>query len=292
MNTPLESPIRLSIIIPVYNRQQGLINLLNSLMEEKNLSQLKETEIIIIDDGTKNPINLPRLNLPLRLYRLEKNAGAPRARDYGYQQSIGQFIHFHDSDDTFGEGWLSQVFNVLESTPAVDILLTARYDDNGKERKFRYQKYFHRHSKNKRKIRQRLVYRNCMGPLGGVIFSRRSLTDIPFLNFASCQDWQMYLGAIGKAKLLLSCPDIVFYFNTSGRDRISHNSRKKIRGHLQLSRITQKQSIFKKEIRLYYLITCYRHIQNNGGKMLGFYKRHRTKMWFYYILVSIYWRYV
>lgn len=279
----------LSIIIPVYNRQQGLSNLLQNLALG-NSSRLGQIEIIVVDDGSAKSLRLPDLDLPVVLYRLENNLGAPKARQYGFNKSNGNFIHFHDSDDNFGENWLSKLFDELEAFPETDILLTARYDISDTDSRFRYQKFFHRNICHVKRIQKRLIYRNCMGPLGGVTFSRKVLMPISFKNFASCQDWQMYLEAIKYAKYLRSYTHITYHFNVVGSDRISHNPGKKILGHLQLSRSTRRHSIFRSNIRFFYLVTCKVHILKKKGRVLAFYKTNQGKMWFYYVLVSIYWR--
>jgi glycosyltransferase involved in cell wall biosynthesis len=281
----------LSIVIPVYHRQEGLNLLLSELSRMVNKGGLeKKIEIIVVDDGSMPPIRISDSKFTILLYRLDKNSGAPKARELGFQKSSGRFIHFHDSDDGFDEGWLARLVKELEASPELDIVLTARHDISQAGSRYRYQKFFHRHVGQPERIKQRLVYRNCMGPLGGVTFSRRVLEQVIFKSFASCQDWQMYLDAIEYAKVLRSCPEITYRFNVSGDDRISHNPARKLIGHLQLSRITASDSVFHRNIRLFYLMTCRRHIMNKKGIMLMFYKKNRFKLWFHYLLASIYWR--
>ena len=168
--------------------------------------------------------------------------------------------------------------------------MSARIDQEKTNEIFKMQKYFHQQSSYAEKIESRLVYRNCMGPLGGVTFSRRVLEHVEFKKFASCQDWQMYIDAIKHAKVLVSRPDIKFIFNKTGDDRISHNPRKKILGHLQLAKITAKESIFNKNIRLFYLYTCKQHIYNKGGPILKFYKKNRLRIFTTFLVISVYWR--
>lgn len=169
-------------------------------------------------------------------------------------------------------------------------MITGRVDHDNDGEKARSQKYFHKQVNYPEKIQSRLVYRNCMGPLGGVTFSRRVLNKVDFKRFSSCQDWQMYIDAIQYAKLLSSRPDIQFIFDKTGNDRISGNARKKILGHLQLAEITARNSLFKNNIRLFYLYTCKKHIFNKGGGVLQFYKKNRLTIIFNYILISVYWR--
>ena len=283
----------LTIIVPVFNRQNGFEELLSGLFPQITAGGFEKiVDLVVIDDSSTPPVVIPESGFAIHLHRLKQNSGAPKARELGFQKSSGRFIHFHDSDDGFDEGWLSAIIKELEAMPELDILLTGRNDVGKTGSRYRYQKFFHRYVDQPERIKQRLVYRNCMGPLGGVTFSRRVLEQVDFRRFESCQDWQMYLDAVEYAKVLKSCPEIMYRFNVSGDDRISHNPAKKLIGHLQLSRMTAKKSVFGRNIRLFYLMTCRQHIINKQGVVLAFYKKHRIKFWLNYMLVSVYWRFI
>lgn len=287
----MSNQVLLSIIIPVYNRHRSLEKLLSDLSRSMISGCYQNMiELIVVDDGSMPLIKIPDSEITISLYRLAKNSGAPKAREMGFQKSNGKFIHFHDSDDSFDKGWLSALVNELEASPELDILLTGRKDISQTGIFYRYQKFFHRNTDKPDRIKQRLIYRNCMGPLGGVTFSRQVLMQVTFKSLASCQDWQMYLDAIKYAKTLKSRSDIIYQFHVSGNDRISHNPAKKLIGHLQLSRLTANDSIFSNNIRLFYLMTCRQHILNKKGIIHRFYKKKRIKFWFNFLLISIYWR--
>lgn len=281
----------LDIIIPIYDRQLTLDKLLKDLSDSilKNGYQ-NLVAIIVVDDASERHITVPKYNINSKLIRKTTNDGPPISRAVGYKDSKAPFVHFHDSDDTISVQWLEQIITQLQQDLSADIVLTGRLDVDKANETSCLQKYFHKQVDNPNRIKSRLIYRNCMGPLGGVTFSRRVLDEIDFKPFASCQDWQMYIDAMAHAKVLVSRPDIQFIFNKTGDDRISHNPRKKILGHLQLAKMTASQSPFNKAIRLFYLYTCKQHIDNKGGTILRFYKKNRIKILFTYLLVSVYWR--
>jgi len=276
----------------VFNRQASLDLLINKLsLAVVDSGEFKsQVEIIIVDDFSDVDVVISEVSLNIIIYRNSKNLGAPLSREKGFQLSQGRHIHFHDSDDLISDNWLKEIMSEIENKPNIDLLMTARDDKDKSGENYRIQKYFHKHVNNPKKIQSRLIYRNCMGPLGGVTFSRGILEKVDFKPFSSCQDWQMYIDAIRHAEMISSRPDIKFIFNKMGDDRISHNPKKKILGHLQLARITKKDSVFKNNIRLFYLYTCKKHIFSQGGAALGFYKKHRVKIIFNYLLISIYWR--
>jgi len=286
----IDNPL-LSIVIPVYNRQEGLNILLSALLKAMDVGDYSSSiEIIVIDDCSQKTITIPKLPCDILLERNKKNLGAPLSRERGFKASTGKFVHFHDSDDSVTENWLSGILLALRKNLNTDILMTARIDRDQDKDSVRVQKYFHNKVLRPKKIKTRLVYRNCMGPLGGVTFSREVLNKTRFMNFASCQDWQMYLDAIKHSKELMSLKDTYFIFNKCGKDRISLNARKKILGHSQLSKITRKESLFKKNIRLFYLVTCQKHVLNKGGRILKLFKGNRFRIMVTYVSVSLYWR--
>ena len=284
--------LNLSIVIPVYNRQEGLNNLLTELSKSVLTGGFNDQiEVIVVDDGSDESIGLSGdLPFPVQLVRNNKNSGAPYSRKKGYQLSKGMFVHFHDSDDSITDQWLSDVLDELKDNSEIDLLLTGRlvYEDGAC--KDHYQKFCHQHANQVHKIAYRLVYQNCIGPLGGVTFSRKVLEKVTFKQLSACQDWQMYLDVIDSSTVFDSLPDTYFIFNKTGADRISHNPRKKILGHLQLARITANKSIIKKNIRLFYLYACKQQVFTKGGSMLRFYKRKYPKIIIIYLLVNTYWR--
>lgn len=86
----------ISVIIPAYNRA-GLIGAtLRSLLAQT----LPADEIIVVDDGsTDGTAQVAKtFGAPVRVVSQE-NAGPGAARNRGFKESSGSFIHFFDSDD-------------------------------------------------------------------------------------------------------------------------------------------------------------------------------------------------
>jgi len=249
-----------------------------------------KVSVIVVDDDSSESYSFVEQHEFIDLIKNNKNLGAPLSRYKGFEFTNSKFIHFHDSDDSISVYWLREIIDALEKNPTADILLTARSDVDNNQSIYKVQKFFDRYCTNKNRVKNRLVYRNCMGPLGGVTFSRRGLDQVQFKNFASCQDWQMYIDAIKQSRVLISRPDIRFIFNKTGDDRISHNPRKKILGHLQLAKITGPKSPFGRNIRLFYLYTCKQHVFNKGGQILTLYKKNRFSIFAIFLVISVYWR--
>lgn len=92
--------MNVSVVIPVFSRQDLLDCALNSLQsEEKSI-----LEIIVIDDASPIAIviNAPQIIRDrVRLLRLNKNTGGSSARQSGIDAARGEFVAFLDSDDVW-----------------------------------------------------------------------------------------------------------------------------------------------------------------------------------------------
>lgn len=96
--------IKISVIVPVYNVEKYLKKCLNSLVNQT----LKDIEIIIVNDGTKDnsqqiidefKVKYPKL---IKSY-IKENGGLSDARNYGLKYATGKYIAFVDSDDYVDE---------------------------------------------------------------------------------------------------------------------------------------------------------------------------------------------
>lgn len=284
--------ILLTLIIPVYNRQDSFDLLLEELSRQTFENGFQNIiELIVIDDFSLNSIVLSESAFSQKLLlRNESNLGAPYSRKKAFAHSSGKFIHFHDSDDSISDNWLVEVIKELKLIPDLDLLVTGRKEHENDSISLKSPKFFQRNVSSPKKIRNWLAYQNCIGPLGGVTFSRRVLEETRFLNLASCQDWQMYIDAMKHAKVLRSRPDIHFIFNCGSGDRISKNPRKKILGHLQLAKVTSEMTIFKKNIRLFYIYACRGYILERSGFILNYYNKNKVKISSVYQFMNTYWR--
>lgn len=93
--------IKVSVIIPFYNRIPQLLNSIKSVINQSH----KNIEILLINDGsTDNLIELTDFikNYDnIKLINCENNSGPGNARNIGICKSKGEYICFLDSDDLF-----------------------------------------------------------------------------------------------------------------------------------------------------------------------------------------------
>ena len=89
----------LSVIIPAYNVEKYIERCINSVLNQ----YLKNIEIIIIDDGSKDKTSDICLKISENnkniIYKKVQNGGCSAARNLGISMAKGKYIAFLDSDD-------------------------------------------------------------------------------------------------------------------------------------------------------------------------------------------------
>ena len=101
--------LKLSLIIPAYNTGAYLEQLLAVL--QKQITD--EVEIIVVDDGSREPIQEHNF---VKLIR-QQNKGVSSARNKGLAKAKGKYIAFIDSDDLVSEDYIAQIFKSIENEP-------------------------------------------------------------------------------------------------------------------------------------------------------------------------------
>lgn len=96
-----EDLIKLSIIIPYYDRPKYIKRLLEVL--EPQLTN--ETELIIVDDCSPIPLDYPCIRLN------ENSGGASIPRNVGLDRAKGKYIAFIDSDDSVSDDYIETILN-------------------------------------------------------------------------------------------------------------------------------------------------------------------------------------
>lgn len=126
--------IKVSIIIPIYNVEKYIEQCIESVVNQT----LKDIEIIIVNDGTKDN-SMKKIEKYLsdpRIIVIDKeNGGLSSARNVGLEIAKGEYIAFIDSDDFIELTMLEELYNNSEKADIVfsDIIF---YDDKTKNKKY------------------------------------------------------------------------------------------------------------------------------------------------------------
>jgi glycosyltransferase involved in cell wall biosynthesis len=107
--------VDVSIIIPNKNGAKHLHDCLGSVVVPTDFSY----EVCVVDDGSTDEsweiLNYYRTQFPNRFYFYQSpGSGAAAARNFGFQQSSGQYIQFLDADDQLGPGKIQTQLDCLQ----------------------------------------------------------------------------------------------------------------------------------------------------------------------------------
>lgn len=110
---------RLSIVIPSYRRVDYLAYCLQSVV----LNQPAGTEIIVVDDGSKNGIvSATAKNYPnVKIIRNEKSRGFAAAANRGIFQSTGKVVELLNDDAEVTAGWAEPAVKQFENPEVVAV---------------------------------------------------------------------------------------------------------------------------------------------------------------------------
>ncbi|MFK7953233.1 MAG: glycosyltransferase family 2 protein [Ekhidna sp.] len=107
---------RFSVIVPVYNRPDEVDEFLDSIVKQ-NFTDL---EIIIVEDGSTNAckqIIQSYSGLTIK-YFFKTNSGQGFSRNYGVENSSGEWLVFFDSDCVIPKGYFDNLSELIEMQKA------------------------------------------------------------------------------------------------------------------------------------------------------------------------------
>tara|TARA_B100000989_G_scaffold200473_1_gene151552 strand:- start:14109 stop:15011 length:903 start_codon:yes stop_codon:yes gene_type:complete len=105
--------INISIIVPVFNDEEGIKDTLNSIKSEcdKELEKVK-LEVIVVDNNSNDKtyeIAKSYNNDYIRVYKQDKIQGSYASRNFGVKKSKGHFLLFIDSDMIFEKNHFKRI---------------------------------------------------------------------------------------------------------------------------------------------------------------------------------------
>ena len=117
--------VTLSIVMPVYNHADYVIEMLRSIQE----NTFQDWEVIAVDDGSTSE-HYDQISAfaqqDARIHymkREQQTKGAQTCRNEGLLQAKGEFICFFDSDDYIAPHGLEQRVKALRERPDLDFMV-------------------------------------------------------------------------------------------------------------------------------------------------------------------------
>jgi glycosyltransferase involved in cell wall biosynthesis len=112
--------IKVSVIIPTYNREKFIGRCLRSLLSQS--IGVENFEIILIDDGSTDYSKkiYEAFSEDIIIIKHKKNLGLPSALNTGIKKAKGRFIVRIDSDDYVNSEFLNILFLFISENPEYD----------------------------------------------------------------------------------------------------------------------------------------------------------------------------
>ncbi len=114
----MKNIVKVSIVIPVCDRLDKLIKTIESV----NQQSFQDFEVIIVENNSLNPELITAfvnsLDMNIKYYSMDICSNTNVARNFGADNSSGEFIAFLDSDDLWDSTHLERSLSFLESTKA------------------------------------------------------------------------------------------------------------------------------------------------------------------------------
>lgn len=216
-----------SIIVPTFNRAQLVAEAIKSVLNQT----YGNFEIIIIDDySTDNTAELiGKINDDrISYFCLNKNQGAPAARNIGLKKASGQLIAFLDSDDQWVSTKLEKQVALFEREQHIGLVYTGiKFINNQSERVLV--------PKVRGDISKNILMKNYVGPTSSVLIKKALIDKVGGFDntLPSCQDWDLFIRIGQICEIDYIAEPLVLYFEHGGT-RISTNSKAVVKGHLKI----------------------------------------------------------
>ena len=125
---------KISIIIPVYNTEQYLVECIESIIKQN----YDDYEIILVNDGSKDNSGLICDSYAKQYKNIKvihkNNGGLSDARNEGLKLAKGEYVLFIDSDDYIYPNSLKKISKILNESNEVDLVFleALKFYPNGK----------------------------------------------------------------------------------------------------------------------------------------------------------------
>lgn len=122
--------VDVSVIVPVYNKEQFLQECLDSLLSQTH----REIEIICVNDGSTDGSLEILQGYAERDSRIvvidQENKGAGNARNAGIKKAVGRYLQFLDADDFFESEMIENMLTKADATGADIVICDALLYNN------------------------------------------------------------------------------------------------------------------------------------------------------------------
>ena len=213
---------KISVIIPTYNREETIIDSINSVLKQT----YHNLEIIIIDDGSTDNTESLISNLNddrIKYIKLNENKGASFARNEGIKIASGKYITFQDSDDLYHLDKIERQYkNLIKKKSDFDFCMVCLHFNNS------FEVIFPREYQHKKIVRKKMLEELCNGNFistQSIFVKKAVIKDNLFdVNFPRLQDYDLVLRILPKYKISYSNQVLVDLYRK--KDSIGNDNEK------------------------------------------------------------------
>ena len=187
--------MRISVIIPSYNRAPVLGRAVRSVFAQSWVAEGGEIEVILIDDGsTDSTSRLIEQEFSGVTYRYQENAGVSAARNAGLRLASSDWVALLDSDDEWLPHKLAQQTQLLDQTGLKVCHTEEIWIRNGVR-----VNQMHKHRKSGGWIFKQCLPLCAMSP-SSIIIHRSVLDDVGWFDesLPACEDYDLWLRITAK----------------------------------------------------------------------------------------------
>ena len=124
-------PVRVSIIVPAYNKWTLTLNCLRSLVVAEHRAD--GFEVILADDASSDEtMQIAQQNPWLQHVRMERNSGFIDNCNHAAEAARGEVLLFLNNDTLVGNGWLGALLASLNRRPGAGVVGSQVYSSDGK----------------------------------------------------------------------------------------------------------------------------------------------------------------
>ena len=197
-------PAKITVFIPVYNRQKYIAQTIQSVLDQS----FKDFQLLLVDDGsTDNSVEIIRSFTDNRITLVEngRNLGIPQTRNIGLEYAEGEYLAILDSDDLMLKDRLKKQNKFLDThADYAGVGSWSRYiDDHGKITRWLVMRPIS-HDKIKASLLFHCAVHNRTFMARAALIKKLRYDN----EFRRCQDYEL-LHRISKQHKLQNLPEIL-----------------------------------------------------------------------------------
>lgn len=272
----MKNKYEISIIVPIYNREQYLIRCLNSILNQS----LKNIEVVCIDDGSNdNSVdiikNYIKIDSRVKLYINKKNKGVAYSRNLGIKKASSNIIGFVDSDDTVEKDMFKKMIIKMKEENSDIVMCNFNYVNNDGCLIRKYDKL--NQNLTKKIIFQKILYGELFTGSCNKIFKKNLFEDnlIKFPINRIYEDAMVIFKLVYFANKISICEDRFYNYHDNPNAITTTFTYKNFDDTFYKQQITK---IFLKEYGIYkiYKIEYLKKLQSSINYLLGKFEKFET----------------